>query len=359
MANGEPITIAVDAMGGYQAPDQLLAAVAAASLEEGDGPPVYFALVGDEVALTDRLFELDHNSERIQLHHASTEIGMSERPAQAIEDRPDASILMAARLVADGRADALISAGNPGVAVLSTIRHLELVKGVDRAALASVYPTPRQRGEADDPFSLILDVGASLRADAEDLLAFGLMGSAYARIVSRNRHPKVALLSNSRESTVGPGEVVEAYELMSHHDALNFYGNIEGHEIPQGLADVVVCEGFAGDVAIKILEGVGEAAFELARSAYDSKLAWKMGLKLLSGGLKQLKRFTDFEEYGGAPLLGVNRVVILCHPRSGRKAFGNALKLAIRNVHARLPEAIAEALSEHEEATGGAVDSCY
>ncbi len=347
MADEQSITIAVDAMGGYHAPDALVRAVARASRNRGEGPPVYFALVGDEIELTECLFDLDHNSERIQIYHAPTEIGMSERPARAIDDRPDASVLMAARLVVENEADAFITAGNPGVAVLSSIRNMELVEGVRRAALASVYPTPRVRGEADDPFSLILDVGASLRADAQDLMTFALMGAAYARIVSRNPEPKVALLSNSRESTLGPKDVVEAYELMSRHETLNFYGNIEGHEIPKGLADVVVCEGFAGDIAIKILEGVGEAVFELARSAYNSKLAWRMGLKLMSGGLKQLKELTDFEEYGGAPLLGVDRVVILCHPRSRQKAFGNALKLAIKNVHAQLPQAIAEDLSEH------------
>ncbi len=345
MGDTRPINIAVDAMGGYHAPDEVVAAVAQASLKREDQTrPVYFTLVGDEVRLTERLVESNHNSERIQIRHAPTVVGLSERPRQAIEDRPDSSILQACDLVRTGEADAVISAGHPGVAVLAALQFFELVEGIPRAALASVYPTPRVRGEKEDPFSLILDVGATLRATPEDLLNFGLMGSAYARIVSNNDRPKVALLSNSRESTVGPDEVVAAYDLMSTHPTLNFYGNIEGHEIPRGLADVVVCEGYAGDIAIKILEGVSEAAFDLARSAYNSKMAWRMGLKLLSGGLKQLKQLTDFEEYGGAPLLGIDQVVILCHPRSGKKAIGNALKLAIKNVRAELPTTIAEAL---------------
>lgn len=342
-----PITIAVDAMGGYFAPDEIVAAVAMASLRRDGNRPVYFALVGDEIALSDALFELNHNSERIQIHHAPTVVGMSERPQQALEDRPDSSILQACDLVVSGEADAVITSGHPGVAVLAALHRFDRLPGVRRAALASVYPTPRVRGEKEDPFSLILDVGATLRAEPEDLLTFGMMGSSYARIVSSNEKPKVALLSNSRESTIGPKEVVEAYELMSAHPTLNFYGNIEGHEIPRGLADVVVCEGFAGDIAIKILEGVGEAAFDLARSAYHHKVAWRMGLKLLSGGLKQLKQLTDFEEYGGAPLLGIDRVVILCHPRSGRVAIGNALKLAIKNVRANLPQIIAADLQNH------------
>lgn len=346
MVTGEPITIAIDAMGGYAAPDGVVEAVADASLHSDEDHQVYFTLVGDEIELTERLLRLEHNSERIQLCHAATEIGLSERPRQAIEDRPDASILEAMQLVEQGSADALVSAGNPGVAVLSAIRQLELIDGVDRAALASVYPTPRGHGRADDPFSLILDVGASLRAGAEHLRTFALMGSAYARIVSQNPEPKVALLSSSRENTLGPREVVDAYDLLEQDEAIRFYGNIEGHQIPTGLVDVVVCEGFVGDVAIKILEGVAGAASDLAESAYQSRLAWRMGLKLLSGGLQRLKKLTDFEEYGGAPLLGIDRVVILCHPRSGRKAFSNALKLAIKNVRADLPATIARDLAE-------------
>ncbi|TXD34196.1 phosphate acyltransferase PlsX [Lujinxingia vulgaris] len=340
----ESITIAVDAMGGDHAPAVVVAAVAEASLRGGVGQGVNFLLVGDEIAMTEALFELDHNSERIQLFHAPTVIGMGERAQVALEARADASIVQACALVQAGEADALVSAGHPGAAVLAATRHFGLVPGLGRAALASVYPTPRVRGEAEDPFSLILDVGASLRAKPDELLGFGLMGSAYARIVSRNERPRVALLSNSRESTMGTPEVVRAHELLSRHEAINFYGNIEGHEIPRGLADVVVCEGFVGDVAIKILEGVSEAAFDLARSAYHERVAWRMGLKLLSGGLQKIKQLTDFEAYGGAPLLGLEKVVILCHPRSGRRAVGNALRLAIKNVRAELPVAIAEAL---------------
>lgn len=331
-------------MGGYLGPTETVAAVAEASLREDGARNVFFALVGDEIKLSEALFELDHNSERIQIHHAPSVVGMSARPRQAINDHPDSSILVACDLVATATADAIISAGHPGVSVLASMKKFALIEGVDRAALASVYPTPRVRGAKEDPFSLILDVGASLRASSNDLLTFGLMGAAYARIVSRNPRPKVALLSTSRESTLGPPEVIQAYELLSTHPTLNFYGNIEGQEIPRGLADVVVCEGFAGDIAIKILEGISEAAFDLAKSAYNQRTTWRMGLKLLSGGLRQLKAYTDFEEYGGAPLLGVDQVVILCHPRSGRKAIGNALKLAIRNVRAHLPDAIARDL---------------
>ncbi len=341
----EPITIAVDAMGGYNAPSEVVAAVARLSKHEPADRPVYFSLVGDEAELTEILLGTSHNPERIHICHAPTAIGMGEPARTATVDKPDSSIAEACKLCAEGLADAVVTAGNPGAAIVSAVSHFERLPGVHRAALASVYPTPRERGEERDPFSLILDVGASLRADARDLVTFALMGSAYARVVSANARPRVALLSNSRENTLGIESVREAYDKLRDHAGVHFYGNIEGHDIPRGLVDVIVCEGFVGDVTIKILEGVSEAAFELARSAYKEKLAWKVGLRLLSGGLNRIKQLTDFEEYGGAPLLGIDRVMIVAHPRSERRAIENAIKLAIKNVRADLPRVIAKALS--------------
>lgn len=333
-----PVVLAVDAMGGYNAPRDVVAAVAAAS-QHGSGA-VYFQLVGDEVRLSDLLYEFGHNPERISVIHAPQSIGLGEPASLALEQKPESSIAVACELVARGEADGLVTAGHPGAAILSSHRYFELMPGVSRSALASVYPTPRVRG--NDRLSLILDVGASLRATAEELVGFALMGSAYARIVKGIERPRVALLSNSREARIGPTEVVKAYELLRQHPQVNFYGNIEGDEIPRGDYDVIVCEGFVGDVALKLLEGTGAAAFELARSAYEDKLVWRVGLNLLSGGLKKLKTAIDFEEYGGAPLLGLNKVVILAHPKSGRKAMGNALRLAIKNIRAKLPEQIAQ-----------------
>ncbi len=341
-----PVTLAVDAAGGYNAPEQVVAAVAEASLKQDRWRPVYFTLVGDERELTELLSAHNHNSERIHIAHASERIGMAERAATAQSTKPQASINIACQLVQDGEADAVITAGNPGAAVLSATEHFGLLAGVHKAALAAVYPTPRSRGTTQDPFSLLLDVGATLQADADALVHFALMGTAYARIISQNPYPTVALLSNSHESTTGPPQIVEAYNRLSELKGLNFYGHIEGNQIPGGLADVIVCDGFTGDVAIKILEGVTNAAFELARSAYDKKLLWRFGLKLLSGGLQQLKQFTDFDQYAGAPLLGVNNVMILVHPRSQRNTFLNAFKVATKSVRAELPKTIAALIEQ-------------
>ena len=341
----DPLIVAIDAMGGYNAPEAVVEAVAHLSQDDPDTEqPVYFMLVGDEVEVTDLLLEVSHNPERIQVCHAPTKVEMAEPGGSALEDRTDSSIALACELASEGEADAVVTAGNPGAAVMFAISMFEVLPGATRAALASVYPTPRERGDERDPFSLILDVGASLRADADDLVSYALMGTAYARIVSRNSRPRVALLSNSREGTIGIPAIRKAYDRLSEHEGVNFYGNIEGHQIPQGIADVIVCEGFVGDVTIKILEGVSEAAVELARSAYQRKFLWKVGLRLLSGGLNRLKQLTDFEQYGGAPLLGLDGVMILAHPRSHATAIENAIKLAVKNVRAGLPSVVEDVL---------------
>lgn len=337
------LTLAIDAMGGYQAPAEVVAAVAAASLV--GRPGVFFTLVGDEAILTSALNQLNHNPERITLAHAEGVIELGEPAMAAFDRKPQCSIAVACELVAQGQADVVISAGHPGAAILAAQRHFTLLPGVRRAALASVYPTPHGHGEHDDRFSLILDVGASLEATGQDLVDFAIMGAAYARQITENLKPKVALLSISREANVGPAAIVEAHAALTKLEGIEFLGNIEGHDIPRGLADVIVCEGYVGDVAIKLLEGIGETAMELARSAYEESFIYRQGLRLLSGGIKKLRQLIDFEEYGGAPLLGCQQLMILAHPRSGRRALDNAIKLGIKTTRQDLSGYMAQALA--------------
>lgn len=345
-SGSSPINLAVDAMGGDHAPEEVVAAVAEASAERHGEAPVFFTLVGNESALTDALMEHGHNPERIRIRHAPQTIGLSENPARALESKRNSSIESACKLVADDHADAVVTAGHPGAAVLCGKKHFRRVPGIERSALCAVYPTPRERGPDDDRFSLLLDVGASHEAGPADLHSFAIMGSAYSRLVSGLKHPRVALLSTGSQRGTGPPDVAAAGERLADDPRLNFLGNYEGHDIPSGRADVIVCNGYVGNVTIKILEGVSEAAFDLAKAAYKERLVWKVGLRLLSGGLHQLKRMTDFEEYGGAPVLGLERVMIVAHTRSRRKAIGNALRLAIKNVKSRLPHRIRELLAE-------------
>ena len=179
-------------------------------------------------------------------------------------------------------------------------------------------------------------MGATLDATAEDLVSFALMGAAYAARISRNPRPRVALLSNGSEAGKGPREVALAYQRLADLSAsgslLNFIGNVEGVDIPRGTADVVVCSGYVGNVVLKMLEGVSETVLRLARYAYKRKLIWRVGLAMLSGGIKDLKAITDWQEYGGAPLLGFDRLFIKAHGRSRARAIANALKVAHKAV---------------------------
>jgi phosphate acyltransferase len=330
-------TIAFDVMGGDHGPAEVVRGAALLSLE---APHIHALLVGDGQVIEQALATIRHNGERISVHHAPSFVAMHEKPSAALSDKPEASVLVAAQLVADGEADALVSCGNTGAGVLAAARTFRLLSGVRRAALASVYPTRTGHGENQDPFSLILDVGANVDAIADDLVTFAVMGSAYARIISKNPRPTVALLSNGTEAMKGPPRVVEANQKLARHPGVRFVGNIEGVDIPKGTSDVVVTDGFVGNVCLKMLEGVSETVVELARYAYASRLRWRMGLWMLSSGLNQLKELTDWQQYGGAPVLGFDKLFIKAHGRSRARAVANAGKVAAKAVASDLAQAI-------------------
>jgi glycerol-3-phosphate acyltransferase PlsX len=336
------ITIAFDVMGSDHGPAEVIRGAAQLSLES---PHIHALLVGDRAVIDDALAETKHSGERVSVQHASEFVGMDEKPGEALARKPDASVSVAARLVAEGEADALVSAGNTGACVLSCARHFQLLPGVRRAALAAVYPTRARRGEKQDPFSLILDVGATVEATAEDLVTFAVMGAAYARIISKNDNPRVALLSNGTEPNKGPRQVVEAHARLASLGGLQFIGNVEGVDIPKGTADVVVTDGFVGNVCLKMLEGVHETVVELAQYAYKESLRWRAGLAMLSGGIQRIKDVTDWEQYGGAPVLGFDRIFIKAHGRSKAQAIANAGKVAAKAVSHDLGRAIQQGLA--------------
>lgn len=337
-----PVSIAFDVMGGDHGVAEVVRGAAQLTLES---PHIHALLVGDRVRIEEALAGVRHNAERVAVHHTPSWVAMHEKPAQAIDEKPDASVLLAARLVKAGEADAMVSAGNTGAGVLACARTFALIPGVRRAALATVYPTATGRGEKNDPFSLILDVGATVEASADDLVAFAVMGAAYARIISRNPDPSVALLSNGTEALKGPKRVVEAHERLKRVQGLRFLGNIEGVDIPRGTADVVVCDGFVGNVCLKMLEGVSETVMELAKYAYKEKLLWRAGLAMLSGGIDRIKQVTDWEQYGGAPILGFDRLFIKAHGRSKARAITNAGKVAAKAVSNNLAATIERLLA--------------
>jgi phosphate acyltransferase len=328
-------------MGGDQGVDQIVFGAAQVSLD-GDFCVV---VVGDLIEIQRALSACAHDPRYLQVYHAHQFIEMGEDPSSAIDRKPMASINVAAGLVNSGIGDALVSAGNTGAVILAASKHFRRLKGVRRAALAAVYPTELRHGPKGDPFALMLDVGATLHVESSDLVAFAIMGSAYAQIISDNPAPKVALLSNGAEASKGAPEVVDAHRSLAKLEGLNFIGNVEGLDIPKGSADVIVCEGFLGNVALKMLEGVSEVASELAKDAYAKKIVWRLGLTMLSQGLRQLRSLTDWKQYGGAPVLGLERIVIKAHGRSNARAIRNAIKVAGKAVKGRLSEKIQEGLS--------------
>jgi glycerol-3-phosphate acyltransferase PlsX len=336
------VRVALDAMGGDHGVSAAMGGAARLSLEGGD---VEVLAVGDVPAMTAALGRVPHDPRRLLFHHAGEVIGMAAPAVDALRSMPDASIRVAARLVAAGEADALVSAGNTGATVLTAREQFGLIPGVRRAALASVYPTALRHGPHADPFALMLDVGATLQADADALVGFAKMGAAYSSIISEIVSPRVALLSNGSEPGKGTAAIVDAHARLAA-SSLNFLGNIEGIEIPKGTADVVVCDGFLGNVVLKLLEGMGEVLQGLAQEAAQRSLQWRLGLSLLDSGIAEMQRLTDWKAYGGAPLLGFDHVAIKAHGRSEAPAIRNALKVAAKAVRGDLQGRIANALAE-------------
>ena len=331
-------TIAVDAMGGDHGIESTLPACARLSLTAARGLRV--TLVGDPEAIARGLARHPHDPERLSVVASDGVVAMDAKPREALRATPNASLPVAARLVAAGEADALVSAGNTGAVILSCAEAFERLPGVRRAALAAVYPTELTHGPRGDPFALMLDVGANLRVSAEDLVSFAVMGSAYASVITGQPEPRVALLNNGSEASKGPPEYVEAFEKLSRHRGIAFMGNIEGIDILEGRSDVVVCDGFTGNVVLKMLEGVAASVNRVARYAYRSRLRWKLALALLGGGIREIKELTDYRRYGGAPILGFDHLCLKAHGRSTPRAIGNAIKVAAKAVDGGLLERI-------------------
>jgi glycerol-3-phosphate acyltransferase PlsX len=332
--------VAIDAMGGDHAPDEVVRGVAAASITTD----IDMLLVGDEARIQAVLDRVPYNPEHIAVVPAAQTIGMGEEPREAVRAKQDASLLVALRAAAEGRADAVVSAGNTGACVLGAARYFTLLPGVRRAALASVYPRQVEH-EGQDRLALLLDVGATVRCEVDELVQFALMGSAYARRVSKVPEPRVALLNMGEEPSKGGAALVEAHRRLQQQVAINFVGNVEGNDLVHGKADVIVCEGLLGNVALKLLEGISEIVGDLARAAAEQRLVWRVGLRLLSQGIERVQALTDYTQYGGSPILGFDRLLIKCHGRSKAPAITNAVKVAAKAVRDRVPQEVRDALA--------------
>jgi len=328
-------------MGGDHGPGEVVAGAAQLSLRRED---IQVVLVGDTEQLAPLLDAQSYEPRRLSLRHTPQWVAPQRRSREALDELPEASILVACRMVAEGQADAVVTAGPTGAAILAAERCLGRVPGVRRAALAAVTPTELRHGPRQDPFALLLDVGSTLHVRAEDLVTFAIMGSAYATAISENPRPRVALLSNGSEPHKGPSEVVEAHQLLLEMKDIEFVGNVEGLDIPRGTVDVVVTDGFVGNVVLKMIEGLGEVITDLAADAHARKFLWRLGLNMLSSGMKEIQSLLDWESYGGAPILGFTQPVIKAHGRSHSRAVGNACKVAAKAARSDMAASIERAM---------------
>ena len=319
--------IAVDAMGGDFAPEEIVKGVADASLATA----IECVLVGDEPRIQAVLDTLSYDPAHIRIHHAADAVGMQESPREALRAKRDASIRIAASIVADGHADALVSAGNTGACLLACAREFKTIKGVRKPALASVYPRHTEHA-GRDPFALLLDVGATVRCDAADLVQFAIMGGAWAQRVSKVARPRVGLLNMGVEPFRGGDVLAEAHGRLAATPSIDFIGNVEGSDVAKGRADVIVCEGLLGSVVLKFIEGITDVVNDVASSAVKQRLVWRLGMRLLSRGLREVAHLTDHAGYGGAPLLGFEQLLVKAHEHSRAPAIANAVKLAAKTV---------------------------
>ena len=334
--------IAVDAMGGDFAPEQIVfGAVRAAKKYDCE-----IVLVGDEPKIRDVLKrEKGWEKLGITIHHTSQVIEMDEHPADAVRTKKDSSVVVATKMVKDGVCDAVLSAGSTGAAVTAAQLILKRIKGIGRPTIATPIPTTKG-------VTLMLDSGANVDSKPLHLVQSGMMGSIYAEYVFGIKNPRVGLLNIGEEETKGNEQARETYPLLKELHSINFCGNAEGRDIPKGNFDVVICDGFVGNVVLKFAEGLAKTIMKLIKDAIkDGGIMAKLGALLLMPTLKKLGKRLDASEYGGAPLLGVNGVCIISHGSSNAKSICSAIGVANDYVNGKVLEHIKETLEQEEVLT--------
>ncbi len=309
------IKIAVDGMGSDNAPRSEVEGAVQASKDYG----VHVILVGKEPVLAP-LLKSQSRGATVEIRHASEVVEMDEQPTLALRRKKDSSMRVAADLVRQGAASGLVSAGNTGAVMAISKMVMGAVPGVDRPALAAVLPT--LKGHA-----VLLDVGANVACKPHHLVQFAIMGHLFSKKIVGVSSPRVGLMSVGEEESKGNDLTKEVYKTLKDI-RINFIGNVEGRDIYNGRADVIVCDGFTGNVALKTSEGLIEAVLQLLREELSSNLQAKLGALLSQQSFKRLKKRLDYSEYGGAPLIGLRGLSVICHGRSNGNAIKNAIRVA-------------------------------
>jgi len=310
------ITIAVDGMGSDQSPVSEIEGVVAAVKAWN----VRIFLVGRESVLRPMLDKAGGSSLPIEIRNAEEVVAMDEPPTAALRKKKDSSIRVAAELVRKGEAAGLVSAGNTGAVMATAKMVFGMVPGVDRPALATVLPTLTG-------YSVMLDVGANIACKPHHLVQFAVMGHLFSRKIVGVAEPRIGLMSVGEEESKGNDLVKEVHQTLKRVN-LNFIGNIEGRDIYNGRADVIVCDGFTGNVALKTSEGLIEAMLKLMKEELTRNMRARLGAALSREAFRRLKKRMDYSEYGGAPLLGLRGASIICHGRSNGNAIKNAIRVA-------------------------------
>lgn len=326
--------IAVDAMGSEGAP----AVEVQGAIEASQKYDLQIILVGDKPSIERELSNQRTHPKNISIVHASEAIGMGESPFAAVRKKKDSSINVAVNLVKDKKADAFVSAGNTGAVVCATSLFLRLLEGVNKPGI--MVPYPGIKGPI-----VMLDGGANINPSPGDLLAYAVMGDVYSKEIMKKPCPKVGLLNIGEEAIKGTELIKEAHKLLER-SGLNFVGNAEGKDIFSGEIDVVVCDGFIGNIVLKVAESVGFTLAQFMKKEIKKSAMLKLGALMCLPAFRKLKKELDYSEYGGAPLLGIDGICIICHGRSSAKAIRHAIRVASEFVDHKINEHFAEALKK-------------
>jgi glycerol-3-phosphate acyltransferase PlsX len=333
------MAIAVDAMGG----DRPLTVQVEAAVQAVKDFGIEVIIVGAEAQINEQLKQISYDQQKVRVVNSTEIVEMNESPATALRQKKDSSIRVAVDLVKAGEADAIVSAGNTGASMATAKFVLKSVEGIERPAIASLMPSVHR----NHPF-VLLDVGANTDCKPLYLFQFALMGDAYARTYLHLDNPRVALLNVGEEDGKGYLDLKETFDLLKQ-STLNFAGNIEGKAMFRDRVDVVVCDGFIGNIALKVAEGTFDFVRSILREEVQSSWLSKLGYLAMKGPFRQLRKRADYTEVGGAPLLGVNGVVIICHGSSKVHTLRNAIKHAQECAEQKLNDKIAVEVAENLE----------
>lgn len=330
------LKIVIDAMGGDQAPDEIIKGVVKAVKKF---PDITCILTGKENKLTEKLKELTYNEDRLKIVNATQTVSMSDKPSAVLRNKKDSAIIVGADLVKEDKAEALISAGNTGAVMAASIFNIGRVSKVKRPPIATVFPSKIGK-------TLVLDAGANVDSKALHLMQFAIMGQIYAEQVLNITNPRIGLLSIGSEKEKGNKLNSKTYEMLEKKDLVNnFIGNVEGRDIFNGSCDVIVCDGFVGNIVLKTTEGVASYVFDLLKDTLTKNFKTKIGALLLKDELKKMKNKVDYRQYGGAPLLGLKGLVIISHGSSDAQAIYSAIKVAREAIKNNVVEIIESKLA--------------